>query len=105
MAREGFTKQPAETFPVGVNFSDRLLAGETILLDGSSIAEVPMIESPDEGDTVIVDGSLEVSSDGTTLSCRLAGGLVATNKYRLSFRAATSMSNLYEHDVMLTVID
>lgn len=94
-------KQPAETFLLAVDFSTTPLAtGETLVLAGSSVTAT--INGTDTAADIVTEGSVAVS--GTKLQARLTGGDEGVI-YKVSFRAATSMSNLFEQDVLVGVAD
>ena len=96
-------KQPAEKFYVGVNFEALLADGESIELTQSQVVAYDMANGSDVSAEMIEAGTLSLK-DETILQARVIGG-VDGKKYKLSFRAATSLGNLYEEDVILVVKD
>lgn len=95
---EIINKQPAEKFYAGVDFGEVLEDGETINAGSSTVTALD--GSTDVTSTLIESGSLSVS--GGTLSARLQNGTAGT-KYKVTFQAATSLGNLFEKDIRVTV--
>ena len=94
-------KQPAETFILAVDFSTTPLStGETVVLLGSTVTAT--IHGTATAAEIIEDGS--VVADGTQLQARLSGGTDGVI-YKVSFKAATSLGNLYEQDILVGVAD
>lgn len=102
-SRRYISKQPSETFIIGVDFSLLLAAGETISVGASACAEEDTTD-PDAVATIMDGGSLQTSADLKSLLVRIAGGADG-HVYKLSFRAATSADNLYEQDIMVLVAE
>ena len=92
-------KYPIENFVPGINFTNRLSAGETIVANDSSIAIFKNGRS--SAPTDILSGSLSVS--GTTIQQRIKNGLSADVKYQMHFRAGTSLSNVFNSVIEITM--
>lgn len=101
--RRYISKQPAETFIIGVDLSLLLAAGETISVGASACVEEDTT-SPGSMVTIMYPGSLQTSADMKSLLVRIAGG-VNGHVHKLSLRAATSADNLYEHDIIVLVTE
>lgn len=101
--RRYISKQPAETFIVGVDFSLLLAAGETISAGASTCVEADTTD-PAAVVTIMDAGSLQATADLKSLLVRIAGGTDG-HVYKLSFRAATSADNLYEQDILVMVAE
>ena len=101
--RRYISKQPAETFIIGVDFSLLLAAGETISAGASTCVETDTTD-PAEAVTIMDAGSLQVSADLKSLLVRIAGGADG-HVHKLSFRAATSANNVYEQDLLVMVAE
>ena len=101
--RRYISKQPAETFIIGVDLSLLLAAGETISVGASACVEEDTT-SPGAVVTIMGGGSLQASADLKSLLVRIAGGTDG-HVYKLSFRAATSADNLYEQDILVLLAD
>jgi len=99
---DGFSKQIAEEFTIGADFANALDSGESIVLGSSSVVAEDVNEAV-ATDDVITSGSITVS--GTKLKVRIEGGTVALSPYKLTFLIVTSLNNIYEKDVLMTVLD
>jgi hypothetical protein len=95
---EMINKQPAEKFYAGVDFDEVLEDGETIITGSSTVTAHD--GTNDVTAVLIESGSLSVS--GGTLSARLQDGTAGV-KYKVTFRAATSLGNLFEKDIRVSV--
>lgn len=96
-------KQPAEIFWISADFSEELEDGESVVLEGSSVAE-ESLSTIDDTEAIVVENSLMVGNGSTSLLVQLSGGVVRDVR-KLSFRAATSEGNLYELDVKVPIFD
>ena len=99
--RRYISKQPSETFIVGVDFSLLLASGETISAGASTCVEADTTD-PESATTIMDAGSLQASADLQVLLVRISGGADG-HVYKLSFRAGTSASNVYEQDLLVMV--
>ncbi len=99
---DGFTKQIAEEFTIGADFDNVLDAGETIVLGSSSVVAEDINEEV-ATDGVLTTGSISV--DGTSLKIRVEAGTIALSPYKITFLITTSLNNVYEKDVLMTVLD
>lgn len=91
------TKEPAEVFPVTVDFKNELAAGETI-----NTATITSKNRDTGADTTgaIVTGSAGIN--GSQVSQRVQAG-VSGETHILQFRITTSASNIFEAEVGLSV--
>jgi hypothetical protein len=91
------TKEPAEVFPVTVDFKNELAAGETI-----SAAAVTSTNRATGADTTgtIVTGAAGIN--GSQVSQRVQAG-ASGEVHILQFRITTSASNVFEAEVGLSV--
>lgn len=94
-------KQISEYFPVEVRFNNVLQSGET-LGAGSTVLAYDYTGSL-VSDGVIQNESSIAFSDATLQTDVISGSLDQT--YKLSFRAKTSLSNIYEQDVFVIITD
>lgn len=92
-----FTKQPSEIYPISVDYSDVLDTGETI-----SSESVTATDSAGTDVTATLIDSTEIS--GSTIKAVIKAGTTG-NKYKLTFKATTSDSNLYEDDITMRVVE
>lgn len=99
---DGFTKQPSEAFTIQASFTNVLDTGETITLGNSTVIALDNA-GVDVTATVIFTGSKSV--DGVYLKAKVQGGTEAASPYKITFLASTSLSNVYEKDVLMTVAD
>ncbi len=90
-------KQPAETFPVSVDFTNELVSPETVT--GATVTSKRVSDGADTTATIcngapavitpIVAQQIRAGADGET--------------HILTFRPTTSAGNTYEHEVALTI--
>jgi len=99
---DAFTKQPSETFTIQASFVNVLDTGETITLGNSTVIAKDNADV-DVTDTVIFAGSKTVS--GVYLKAKVQGGTEAASPYKITFLASTDLSNVYEIDVLMTILD
>ena len=96
MACNLFTKQPDEQYPISVDYSNILGDGETI-----SAKDVKAYDSSDTDVTsTLIDSSTIV---GETIKAVVKAGTSGQN-YKITFKATTSDSNIYEDDVTMRVV-
>ena len=98
----GFSKQLAEKFTIGADFANALDSGESISESLSTVTAVDGSKN-DATDDVLTDDSKSVS--GTELKIGVEGGTVANSPYKITFLATTNLNNVYELDVLMTVLD
>lgn len=95
-------KQPSELFPINVDFSNDLTGtGETI----SSISV--SVRNPDTGDdtsATILQGPAVINADQRSVSQTIKSGSDG-ERHIIRFLAQTNLSNVYEAEVKLTVIE
>jgi hypothetical protein len=102
-------KQPAEEYPIGVKFGNRLASGVTI----SSVA-VTAIDLADDSDasSIIINGSYQIGTlaadnitftveSGTVVAQGIKGG-VDGSRYKISLLATDSAGNKHEADIILS---
>ena len=91
------TKQPAEVFPVTVDFAAELATGETV-----SSGTVTARNASTGVDTTSTVTTGSATASGTTLAKKITGGADGVD-HILTFTATTSASNVYEAEVSLIV--
>jgi len=92
-------KQPAESFPIAVDFSANLLAAETIIAQ-----TVTATDSSGADATAAVISAGTVGNDGQGLVIvTVTGGEATKQPYKLTFRAQTSAGNTWEMDIKMMV--
>lgn len=117
MSANIISKQPSESFYVGIDFSTVPLAsGETVVMSGNvngaaanSFAKAYLYDKEtgqgeEKTSTVIVDSTLAVQGD-TILKVKVKAGVVADTYYKISLGAVTSHGNFYERDLFLGMED
>ena len=112
---EEICKQPWETYLLGADNSHVLEEGEFVLLGASDITAVDKngadasADVLDNGDKVILTADEEdITTDPITngmLATRIKAGTEALSKYKITFRAVTSLDNQYETDVRMKIKD
>lgn len=90
-----FIKQPAETFTIAVDFTDRMATGEAL-----SSATVTAIDSKGATQTTTVIASSSVSSPNVLV--RVKAGTDG-ERYKITVTATTSTTEVYEADVIMRV--
>jgi len=91
------TKQPWETFPVAIDFSGDMIAGEVISLANSEVeVDAVTVENP-----MVVAGSLTVV-DGTKLQVTIYGGVPFVT-YKVNFRAYINTDKKLEDDLNIII--
>jgi hypothetical protein len=108
-----FPKQPWETFIISADISHRLVTGEYIVLETSDIiaedtdgedASADIIDNTDKA--VETAAAADIKATPVTngmLVTRVLGGTEALSKYKITFKAITSLDNQYETDVMMRI--
>jgi len=96
---DSFSKQPAETFLIAVEFSGSLDSSETIVEESCSASAVNLLTG--EADTDVVEDPVK---DGTILNVRVKAGVSGTN-YKITVTAVTDGSSTYEKDITMIVED
>ncbi len=94
-----FVKQPNEQFPVSADFVKVLETGETI---DAGLSEVTVQDANGQDVTTRIVVSTLVS--GFKLIATIKGGTKGVT-YKITFKAVTSNSNIYELDVKMKVKD
>jgi len=95
-----FTKQNSETFFISADFTDVLETGETITVGSSSAVAEDSTGTVATSD-VIEAGSLAVS--GSQLKVKVKAGTEALSPYKITFKAVTSLNNIWEKDVEMGI--
>lgn len=90
------TKQPAETYKLGVEFSRRLQTGETL-----STPTVTAKKVSDGSDSTAALIS-QVAVNGTKVEARVSAGVTGED-HVLQFRTTTSLANTIEDEVLLMI--
>lgn len=98
---DNFTKQPTEKYFVAADFSRALDEGETIVLNNSTVIAYDA-DGNDVSATVLESGTKQI--DGAKLLIRVKDG-TSGEKYKITFKAVTSQSNIYEHDITMKVVE
>ena len=94
-----FNKQPSETFPIAIDFSEVLGNAETISLR-TVTASIHYGGSGDATSTVI-DSSL-ISLDNVDVTVK--GGTSGLT-YKITTKITTSLGNISEEDVLMKVME
>ena len=97
-----FTKQNRETFFISADFEDVLEDGETIVVGNSSVVAED-VNGEVVTDDVLTAGSIAVS--GYTLKIKVKEGSEALSPYKITFVAVTSLTNTWEKDVEMEIIE
>jgi hypothetical protein len=101
-------KQPNELFPISMDFADDLASTETVSsasiivydVDGADVSSTILSGSESIGDGEDQDGTTHTNSKVTQ---KVQSGTDRA-KYKVTFRATTSDSNVYEGDVKWLVV-
>ena len=96
-------KQPAESFIIGVNFSNILQSDEYIELNDSEYVAYDL-DNPTPDTLIIFPASLAVDVQRKTLMGRIEGGYEGYS-YKVSFRAHTDKGNIFEQDIFIRMRD
>ena len=96
-----FIKQTDEIFPIAADFSDVLATGETIVTESCEVTAYDS-DDIDVSSTILVANSKDVL--GSILLIKVQSGTDG-KKYKITFKAVTSNSNLYELDVTMIIKD
>lgn len=102
MATDEFIKQTSEKFTIQADFSNALDTGETITLASSSVVAEDS-NGDDVSDTILVPGSKSV--DSQYLKIKVQAGSESYSPYKITFLALTSLSNIYEKDAFMVIIE
>lgn len=95
-------KQPWETFPISMGFSENMEDGETINAANSSVVVIDTATGDNVSETLL-EGSPTVVA-GKKLQAQLKGGTHG-KKYKISFRAYISVTKQLEEDLIFDVRD
>jgi hypothetical protein len=90
-------KQPAETFPVYVDFARRLQTGET--LSTKTVTSKKVADGSDSTTTLLQDMAI----DGTKVPVRLKAAGVAGDDHRVQFQTVTSVGNTFEDEIDVAI--
>ena len=91
------TKEPAEVFPVTVDFKNELAVGETIA--SADVTSKNELTGTDTTATIVTGA---VAINGSQVAQRVQAG-ASGERHVLQFRITTSASNVYEAEVGLVV--
>jgi len=95
------TKYYAETFRVGVDFSELLAEGETLDATACQVAALAS-DGTDVTDQMLENPTVQ---QDTVLSVRLkANGGEVGSRYRLRFVGGTTSGDVFEEDLWLVVV-
>lgn len=92
-----FSKQPAEIFPISMDYQYRLQTGETI-------TSATITATTNIGITATSSIISTQSISGTIVKVVVQNG-INKNRYKITFRATTDESNIYEEDVYMDVLE
>lgn len=102
MALQNFSKEIYDEFVIEGNFQGAMGDSESIVAESSAI----IAEDKDGTDvTSIVLDTTTATVDGQSLKVRCRGGSVEGSPYKISFKIVTSLSNKFEVDVVMEVLD
>jgi hypothetical protein len=90
-------KQPAEQFPVSIDFSPRILAGDAV--DSATVTAVNRATGADATSEVLT-GSVGITGN---IVSRVARAGAHGVQYVLTFRATTDDGHIYEDEILMTV--
>jgi hypothetical protein len=96
MSQNAFFKQPDEVETISMDYTRRLNSTETI---SSLSVTAATIAGVDATSTLIASSSIS----GVYCYAKIQAGTNNT-KYKITFKATTSEGNIYEEDVLLTVL-
>ena len=91
-----FTKQPSEIFTVSMDFSRRLVSGETL-----SSKTVTATAGGQDATSTVIDSS---SIDGTDVDVKVKAGSDGTD-YKITIKVTTSTGNVFEDEITMTVTE
>ena len=95
-------KQPAEKLTIAVDFTEDLGSSETI--SGTEILALDLNDGSDASSTIL-EGSAQIL-DGDQTASRIAQKVKAGSngkRYKITLRATTSASHIFEADVIMTI--
>jgi len=92
------SKQPSEVIPVEIRYERLLASGETV-----TILDVKVYDSTGQDVTVAMLVSSTISGGAAGVAVIQAG--TDGEKYKVTFKATTSNSYVYEDDVALSVLE
>ena len=90
-------KQPSEIFPITVTFSSELAANETV---SSAVVSARNAKTGTSSSAIVLSGNPTLSSSAVTQV--LMGG-VSNTSHVLTFKATTTLGNVYEGEVSLLI--
>ena len=105
MTNHRFTKQIGEKFYIEADFSDNIASTETVVIGNSSVTATDALGvnvSFGQPNAVLTD-TLAVSASGDGLIVRVTAGAEATSPYKITFLMETSLGNVWELDVQMTI--
>lgn len=92
-------KRPNEKFPIGVDFSNDLEVGDSVITKTVTALDADNANTDVTG-TFISTTSLSGNVIGAVIQAGTTG-----HRYRVIFKATTNLSRTYEHEVLVEVND
>lgn len=96
---ESFAKQPAETYPIGVEFSGQLPAGTAIV--SGTVAGKNMATGLTDN-TILANTTATIS--GTQAKVKVLGGTDGV-QYKITFLVTLDDGSVLEEDILMNVAD
>lgn len=100
MLLDRFEQQPNESRVRRIDFSARLLAGETIT-NASAVAELVSGTADDSGNPFVV-GGVVIEAGATSIKYTVFGG-ASGNTYKVTFTTTTSTPQIREDEIHVRV--
>ena len=94
MSSNYFSKLPYESFTINGSFEYVIGTGEELSLASCDVVAEDK-NGNDATDTVLVNGSKTVSSDGLKLHIKVQGGTVAGSPYKITYKGVTDVGEDY----------
>ncbi len=98
---EQFNKQPAETYPIAVDFNECLAPGEGI------VSQEVLAYDKDGNDAtaeVLLPSTIGNDGEGRVV-VTVTGGDQEIKTYKLTFRCTTTNGNRWEMDIKMMVVE
>lgn len=93
-----FKKQPAEMYPIGIDFTGKLPSGAT--LASATVSALSMSDGSNQTGTVLQSSTATIV--GTQALIRVLGGTHGI-QYQITFRATLSTGDVLEEEVYMYV--
>ena len=102
MATAVFTKQPAETFSVALDFTGNLPSGTTL---SSGTASAILISDSSDADSIILDSTtLTIDAGEDTATAKLKAGSAA-GRYKVTYTLTLDNADILEEDIIVNCIE